>query len=199
MKLKSLKGHNKARLALVLYIRACRCFYLWRMRSTQCNDLTVNSRHLKFQSLNIQSAYFKFLKRQEVYRKEPLEAFDTPRLVETKMIHEQVKLSSLKILSKLIKAKKIFWEWRTRAYKRKTMSKLGRLFWRKKCLIKLLRYLYDISRIKKVNNYLETKCNSITLYKKVFIGLKQHLSKRKNIKHIIHSRSQQKLTRFKFN
>eukprot|EP00826_Nyctotherus_ovalis_P051594 TRINITY_DN6454_c0_g1_i1.p1 TRINITY_DN6454_c0_g1~~TRINITY_DN6454_c0_g1_i1.p1 ORF type:complete len:167 (-),score=20.92 TRINITY_DN6454_c0_g1_i1:124-624(-) len=166
------------------------------MRDTQCNSLTVSSVHSKFRPLHSQSVYFRFLSRQESYRRELVEGFETPRMLEENVMHRQVRLNSLKILSKLIMGKRVFWEWRVRVYRKNVMAKFARLFWRKKSLVKLLRYLYDLSKIKKVNKCLEVKCNAIKLYKKVFNGFKKHLSKRKNIKRLIYSKSQQ---RFKLN
>ena len=196
MLLKSIRGKNKAKLSLALYIKACRIFYIWRMQVTQCNELTLNSGHYKFQELKSENpaGYFKYLKRREKYIEESLSNFETPRIIN----NNQIKLSSLKILSKSIIGKKIFWAWRSKIYKRKIIRKFARLYWRKKTLVKCIRYIYDKSTINKVGKRSEevaVNYEELKLCKKVFNTLKQLSIKRKNLKKTVHSKSQYTLNR----
>ena len=193
--LKSMRGKNNARYALSLYVKACTYFYLWRMQTTQCNCLTLNSVHLKYKLLEEQAGYFLFLKRQYQYNDCIPEAYLTQRYESKRPLSEQVRLNSLKEVSKSIKMKKMFWGWRVRAYKRKIAMKLSKLYWRKKTLVKLITYFKDLTRIKKVHaksHKIAKKYCLIQLYKKALVVLYNYSRKRIQLKRFMHNRSKDK-------
>jgi len=175
MTLKSIRGKNKVKVSLKFFIQSCYCFYLWRMRSTQCNRLTINSLHLKFKLLEQDQPknYFKFLQRQLEYSEEPPNDFITPRYPKA-----PIHLHSLKTLSKRIKYKKLLYVWRVLTYKRKLSIKLGMLYWRKKYLVKIFSFMEKLMRLKKT--YELSQKNAIRYYylilsKRVLHYLKEYL------------------------
>jgi len=203
MLLKKLGKNNKSKIALNLFIKACNYFYLWKLYTSQCNELTLNSCHTKFKEAKFlrPEGYFKFLERQEEYYTENTDSeFITPRKIlgNKGMELSKIKLNSLKMISDEIKEKRIFWNWRIKGFRMKITQKLSILYFRKKMLVKCLFGLSKLTTLKRISEQSEKsaiKYYLIKIVRKSLRMLKKNALKRQKLKQNIsnHSLNRSKL------
>lgn len=191
--LRSLGMRNRNKLTLQYYLKACYSFYMWRYRSSQCNELTLNTCHNKFQILeetnaeNLPENYFKFLARQEKYLEEDNNVLPTPRYIlnSRETMRKFVKLYSLKKISCLVKAKKVLQAWRALPNQRVVSNKLAALYWRKKTLVNHFTYLKNVNAM---NKALSASLNAARKYyrarlaKKILLKIADSTKRRKALR-----------------
>ncbi len=180
---------NKVKLALMLFLRASYCFYLWRMRNSQCNELTVNSSHARFQVLPADcqgkdpAGYFRFLARREQYVAESEECLPTPRYVIGQVAGQKyVRLDALRTVARLGRCKQMFSAWRARAARGKVMRKFVQLYLRKKVLFRHFEYMRKLAGMRRVVEAslgAAARYHKIRLAKNGLLGLKTHTRRRK--------------------